>query len=146
MYQHMKNRHAVSFTLKDFQNRFLEDRRFLRLFGEWEKNGYNLQLKPSLDRIDNKGIYSIENTQMLTWAENRFKQSKLDGKRGRKPAVLQILGNKVIRRFNSQRDAVRELGINQGNLSSVLTGKRKTTAGYKFIYENPELLETGAKE
>lgn len=143
MYNHMKKRHEVDFDLKQFQNLYLEDTKFLRLFSEWKKSGYQKQTKPSLDRINNKKHYSLDNINMLTWAENRFKQSKIDGKRGRKPAVLQMLGKKIVRRFQSQRHAVRELGLSQGNLSSVLTGKRNTTAGYRFVYENPELLTRG---
>jgi len=73
---------------------------------------------------------------MITWAENRFKQAKLDGKRGRKPPVLQLLGDKVIARFQSQRDVIKKLGINQGNLSMVLNGRRRTVNGYRFVYED----------
>ena len=141
MYTHMKKRHEVEFSLNDFHDMFLGSGKFSRLMKEWAKSRYDKQLKPSIDRIDCRGQYCKENIHMMTWAENRFKQSKMDGKRGRKPAVLQMLGNRVIRRFDSQRHAVKELGISQGNLSTVLTGKRQTTAGYRFIYENPELLE-----
>jgi hypothetical protein len=140
MYQHMKTRHEVSFSLKEFQNRFIEDKKFIRIYNEWLKSGYNKQFKPSLDRIDNKKGYTINNTQMLSWTENRYKQSSFDGKRGRKPRVIQLMGNKIIKIFQSQRHCVKELGISQGNLSSVLNGKRKYTNGYKFIYETPNLL------
>ena len=140
MYQHIKARHKTDFTLLEF-HQFLNDKKFKRLFKEWEKSGYKKQLKPSLDRIDCKKNYSKDNIQMMTWAENRFKQSVYDGKRGRKPAVLQLLGNKVVRRFTSQRDVVKKLGIHQGNISQVLNGKRNYVNGYKFIYENPELLK-----
>ena len=141
MYQHMKNRHKISFSLKEFQDRFISDKKFIRIYNEWVKSGYDKQFKPSLDRIDNKKEYTQENTQMMSWSENRFKQSKLDGKKGRKPKVIQLKGNKVINIFQSQRHCVKELGISQGNLSSVLNGKRKYVNGYKFIYQNPELIK-----
>lgn len=140
MYNHMKHRHTVEFTLKEFHQMFLCDNRYLRLYKEWVKNGYDKQFKPSLDRMNPKKNYSKENVQMLTWTENRFKQSATDGKLGRKPRVIQMLGDKVIKIYQSQRHAVKELGVSQGNISSVLNGKRQTTMGYKFIYENPELL------
>ena len=141
MYDHMRRRHSVSFTLKEFHSMFLSDKKFIRLYDEWVKGNYNKQLKPSLDRIDCKRPYTKDNIQMMTWAENRFKQSKLDGKRGRKPSVLQLLGNKVIKRFSSQRQVIKELGIPQGNLSSVLNGRRHTVHGYRFVYENKSLLK-----
>lgn len=146
MYNKMESRHLVGFSLTDFHNRFLYDKKFNRLFKEWVKRGFNKQYKPSLDRINSKVHYTVDNTQMLTWAENRYKQS-LDGKRGRKGVVLQMLGDKVIARYASQREAVMKTGIAQGNMSSVLTGQRQTAGGYVWnyevignIYETPELL------
>jgi len=141
MYHHMKSRHNIDFSLQEFHSMYLTDRKFIRLFNDWTKSNYNKQLKPSLDRIDNRKHYYAGNINMMTWAENRFKQAKLDGKRGRKPKVIQMLGNKVIKVFMSQRHAVKELGLSQGNLSEVLNGKRKTIDGYAFVYEDKELLK-----
>ena len=141
MYNHMKYRHQIGFSLKEFHLMFLNNEKFDRLFDQWVKNKYQKQFKPSVDRIDNKKPYLKNNIQMLTWAENRFKQSMLDGKRGRKPRVIQMMGEKVIKIFQSQRHVVKELGISQGNLSSVLNGKRNFVNGYKFIWETPELLK-----
>ena len=140
IYQHQKARMKVEYSLRQLQERFVNDRRFIRLHTEWIKNNCDKQYKPTIDRINSRKNYSLRNIHCLTWAENRFKQSALDGKRGIKPAVFQIMGNKVIKRFQSQRHVVKELGISQGNLSSVLNGKRKYVNGYKFIYENPELV------
>ena len=141
MYQHMKARQRVDFSLGEFHEKFLNDKKYIRLFNAWEKSGYSKQLKPSVDRSDCRKPYTFTNIKMMTWAENRYKQSQTDGKRGRKPPVLMVLGGKVMRRFISQRHAVRELGLSQGNLSAVLNGKRQTVSGYYFIYENPDLLE-----
>ena len=68
MYQHMKNRHKISFSLKEFQDRFISDKKFIRIYNEWVKSGYDKQFKPSLDRIDNKKEYTQENTQMMSWS------------------------------------------------------------------------------
>ena len=138
MYDHLKRRHPVSFTLKDFHDRYIDDKNFQRRYKEWVKNAFNKQFKPSLDRINNKLEYSVENTQMLNWAENRFKQTM--ERRCRKGAVIQMIGDKAVRKFKSQREAVLKTGISQGNMSEVLNGKRQTAGGYKFIYENPELI------
>ena len=93
MYHHMKSRHAVDFSLNEFHKKFLSDKNFLSLFSDWVKSNYNLQMKPSLDRKNPRKHYFWKNVQMITWAENRFKQSSYDGKLGRKPAVLQIIVN-----------------------------------------------------
>lgn len=150
MYQHMKLRHKVDFDLKTFHSLYLTDKKFLQLFNKWLRSGCLKSLKPSLDRIDNKKHYSLDNIQMMTWAKNREKQSKVDGKKGTSPPVLQILNGKVIRKFQCQRDVVNILGIHQGNLSQMLNGKYKykNLQGYQFeyeiignIYENKEFLK-----
>lgn len=140
MYDHMRRRHPVEFTLQQFHDKYLNDKKYNRLYNEWVNKNYHTQFKPSLDRINNKLGYTFENTQMLTWAENRYKQSAYDGKRGRKGKVIQMQGDKIINIFKSQRECVKKLGISQSNLSSVLNGKRNYVSGYSFIYENKELL------
>jgi len=139
LYHKMKERGCVEFKL-EFLHEFAECKKFDRLFEEWVKNNYNKQFKPSIDRISNKGIYAKKNIQWLTWAENRYKQTM--ERRSRNGAVLMMLGNKVVERFKSQREAVMKTGLSQSNMSSCLNGKRETCGGYKWKYhENPELIE-----
>lgn len=138
IYSHMKSRHPVSFSRKELHDRFLNDQKFNRLFKEWIDSDFNREKRPSIDRINHRGIYSMANIHVMTLSENRFKQ-KMEG-RIRKGAVLQILGNTIVERFRSQREAVLKTGIPQGNMSSVLNGKRSKVHGFKFIYENKELL------
>lgn len=137
LYHKLRERNKVYFS-REFLQEFSKCKKFERLYSEWVKSNYNKQFKPSLDRINNKGHYSENNIQWLNWAENRYKQSM--ERRCRKGAVYQIMGDKVIKIFRSQREAVIKTGISQGNMSEVLNGKRKTAGGYKFIYENPDLL------
>jgi hypothetical protein len=138
MYFHMKNRHSVAFTLKEFKDRYLEDPRFNRLHQEWIRKGRPRSLVPSLDRINSKKGYTFENTHMLTWEENRFKQT-LDTRFTRR-AVLQILDGKVIKRYRSQRDVVKDLGVSQWNLSTALNGGRHKVGGYMFQYEDDQAV------
>ena len=138
IYHKMKSRRDVEFSLKDFHDRFLNDKKFIRLHKEWIDNGKNKMKKPSLDRISNKKGYTVENTHMLTWAENRHKQ--IMERRSRKGIVIQYLNGVKVAKYRSQREAVRKTGISQGNMSSCLNGKRKHCEGFVFKYENPELL------
>lgn len=57
-------------------------------------------------------------------------------------AVAQLMGNKIIMTYSSQRMAVNKTGLSQSNLSAALNGRRNYCGGYKwkYIYENPELL------
>ena len=98
MYHKMISRRPVEFSLKSFHERFLNDEKFLRLHKEWIRSGKNKMKKPSLDRISNKKGYTIQNTHMLTWAENRHKQ--IMERRSRKGAVIQYLNGKQIGRVS----------------------------------------------
>ena len=147
MYHKMKSRREVEFTLKDFHDRFLSDKKFLRLHKEWTDSGRNKMKKPSLDRISNKKGYTAKNTHMLTWAENRHKQ--VMERRSRKGRVIQYLSGKEVAIYKSQREAVLKTGVSQGNLSEHMNGKRNHVEGFTFkfeaevignIYENSELL------
>lgn len=137
LYQKLKVRNIVEFDLQ-FLQEFAVSKKFDRLFLEWVKSGYQKQFKPSIDRISNKKGYLKDNIQWLTWAENRYKQTM--ERRSRKGIVHQMIGNKIIATFKSQREAVIKTGLSQGDMSMVLNGKRQTCGGYKFIYSNPELL------
>ena len=136
-----KNIDLPDFDLKTFHEIFLEDKKFLRIFDEWEKSNYTKAKKPSIDRINNKIGYLKNNIHIVSWSENRFKQSM--ERRSRKGKVAQILNGKIINIFNSQREAYKKLNIQQSMLSMALTGKCKTAYGYewKYIYENKELLD-----
>jgi hypothetical protein len=126
--------------LPELHKRFLNDKKYLRIFKEWEKSNYQTQLKPSIDRIDCKKHYTMNNIHIMTWAENRYKQ-RFEFKRIRARKVYQIMGNATINIYRSVSHVVKETGLHQGNISSCLHGKRKHCGGYKWQYENPELIK-----
>ncbi len=139
-----KNIESPDFTLVEFQNLFLGNKIFIRLYKEWVKNNYNKVYKPSVDRINRKYGYTLNNIHIISWRDNRFKQSM--ERRSRKGKVLQILNNKIIKVWSSQREAYKKLNLSQSMLSGALTGKYKQAYGYTWKYlnnENPKLLERG---
>ncbi len=143
MYHKMKSRREVEFSLSEFHERYLCDPKFLRLHEEWIKSGMDKMKKPSLDRISNKKGYTVSNTHMITWAENRHKQ--VMERRSRKGCVLQFLNGEVVAEYKSQKEAVSKTGISQGNMSEVLNKKRAHCNGFVFVYksnthQNPELI------
>ena len=139
-YGKQRDRRNVKYTLNQLHSKFLNDRRFLRLVDEWVKSGFNKQLKPTIDRINCMKDYTLNNIQILTWAENRYKQ-RFELKRIRARDVYMLLDNKIIQIFKSVSNAVRITGLSQSNISSCLNGRRRTCGGYEWSYENPELLE-----
>ena len=49
---------------------------FKKLHKEWGKNNYCRKLAPSIDRINNKGGYTLDNIQWITLRENNVKYNK----------------------------------------------------------------------
>jgi len=132
MYSKMKSRREVEFTLQEFQGRFLDDKKFKRLHKEWLDSGKDKMKKPSLDRISNKKGYTVSNTHMLTWAENRHKQ--VMERRSRKGNVIQYLKGVGISKVKKQKEAVKRTGISQGNMSEHMNGKRPHVEGFTFKF------------
>ena len=122
-----------TYSLDWLYSRFLDDVKYNRLYSEWVKSGFKKERKPSIDRISRNKPYTPENVQILTWAENRFKQNT--ERRSRKGKVLQLKDGTVISTFLSQRDAVGKTGISQSRLSRALLGGR-TLLGFEWKYLN----------
>jgi hypothetical protein len=136
-YDHQKRRREVYYSLLEFQRRFIEDPKFNKLYREWIRGGCQLRDRPTVDRIDCMKGYTMDNIQILTWEQNRYKQrSELAKIRARK--VFQMRNGELINIFHSVSEAVRKTGVAQGNLSTVLHGKRKRANGFEWAYENKE--------
>ncbi len=46
---------------------------YLELYDQWVLSGYNKDLMPSCDRLDDSKGYSFSNMRLVTWQENRDK-------------------------------------------------------------------------
>ena len=102
---------------------------------------YSEAEKPSVDRINPLVGYEFDNMQWLSWNENYYKGISEVAKKKEKPVFMYKDGI-YIGKFKSISDAQYFLGMkSNGNISSVLSGKRNSTHGYYFEYTNPELLE-----
>lgn len=143
-YSKQKKRKNVEYSLIELHNKFLNDKRFDRLFNEWVKSSYNKLFIPTIDRINCKKEYSLDNIQCLTWKENRYKQ-RMGTNIFRAKEIVCLKDGVIVFCFKSVSDAVRKTGLMQGNISSCLTGRRKTCGGYswqyKNLYENTDLIK-----
>lgn len=139
IYHHQKSRNVVEYSLKEFQDKFINDKSFERLYNEWVKHNYNIQYKPTIDRIDCFGTYNFKNIHWLSWADNRYKQ-RMELKKIRAKKVLMLKDGEIVKEFNSQREAVIKTKLSQGNLSSCLNGRRKYCGGYEWKYKE-EVIE-----
>jgi len=53
----------------------LKSRPFHELFQEWEDSGYSQKLTPSVDRVDSKRGYHLDNMEWVTHSENSSRAS-----------------------------------------------------------------------
>lgn len=94
---------------------------------------------------ENKEYNCIKNLEWVSIKGNANygNRNKLIGNasKGRSKKALPIYCIELDRVFNSQQQAIKELGVCQSSLSWALCGKRKTAGGYHWRYN-----ENGGKE
>lgn len=119
--------HGLSYCTKDeFLNKFKNCDQFNLLYKNWQESDFDKRLTPSIDRINSKKGYDIDNLQFLPLHEN----CKKDIKR----PINCYKDGKYICEFESIKEASEKLGVNKTNISRVLRGKGKTAGGYIFKY------------
>lgn len=128
-----------SYTLREFHEMYLVDKKFIRLFNEWVRSGYLKNKKPSFDRIDCTKPYTASNIHVVTWEENRYKQ-RMEVSKLRATAIKSI--NLVTNEetiYSSVSDAVRKTGYLEGGISSCLCLRQKSYKGFIWMYiEKPK--------
>lgn len=100
---------------------------------------YRQGLKPTIDRKEDSGHYSRDNIRIADWSSNSRHGGKIGGDRTALRTSRAIIGTALtdpskLLRFRSSHDAARN-GFHQGNVTSCLTGKRKSAGGYRWSYQ-----------
>ena len=125
---------SVTFTLSEFQGRYLEDNRFLELHRNWECSGYLKQEKPSADRINPLLGYSLENIRFVAWATNR---RKADWEKSfLHTASIDMLdeNGRKMRSFESIKEAHMQTGIGSSLIIQCCQKRVRKAKGYIFRY------------
>ena len=134
VYDHKRrNRPLPAYTRQELIDRFVNDKRFIRLVNEWIKSGCMIYKKPTIDRIDCRRPYTMQNIHIMTWEENQFK--RLFELKYFHPNCMSVAAYKdgvLVRIYRTQAEAGRKLGIQQNNISSVIRGIGKTLGGFEW--------------
>lgn len=110
-----------------FLDKFKNDNKFLKYYLDWQNNGYDYALTPSIDRINVQGKYSIDNIQIIPHGENTCKDKKI-------PVEAWDKHGNYLGQFESATFFAEKYKVQQANVWKVIHGKRKHTEGYKIKY------------
>jgi len=100
---------------------------------DYIESGYDKFKKPSIDRIDDYGIYEFSNMQLMTWRENMIKG--VNGEKHHNNSKNQNLTKPVFiwdklgvlkKECKNYKEASDYLGCHIVSISRATTGKRKT--------------------
>jgi len=106
----------------------------------WFRDRAFLMKKPSIDRIDTKGNYSLENCHYMELHDNIVKGHFIGRNykkisEPRKKKISQFFKNNIkIRNFNSIAEAERILKICSSSIGECASGKRKSAGGFVWKY------------
>ena len=123
-----------NYSLQQLRDKFLNDQKFNSIYKNWIKNGYQYYDAPSIDRVDYKRSYTLDNIQILSWRDNRRKADFNGNEHSTTEVIMLDMNGSFIKKFPSIKEAVKETNCNQGNISSVCLGLRNHTGGYKWQY------------
>ena len=101
----------------------VEDVKFL-----YERDNAYLMKKPTIDREDNDGDYTLDNCRFIEKSENSAKDK-------RKPVLQYDLNGSFIQEFISVADANRHFGRIDSHIDAVARGKRNKTLGFIWRYK-----------
>jgi len=112
---------------------------FHELYDKWVESGYKKDLKPSFDRDDDYGPYTLDSITIMTWRENSDKAhlDRLNGVNNKHNNAIKqyTLDNIYVREFHSMNEAARETGSNLNSIIRVCKGEYKQTDGFIYKYK-----------
>ena len=143
-----RNHTPPSYTEEELYEWYVGDTAHLQLHEAWKQSNFDRELVPSIDRLDNDKSYSLDNIELVTWAENKRRAYKairantlknptlLQG--GHKPVVQYDVNKTKVGEFISITAAERATGIDHRPISDACLGKRKSTGGFLWAYAHEE--------
>ena len=130
-----RNMPKPNYTKEELYQWLKDQPTYKTLYTAWVNSDYDNRLTPSPDRLDDFKPYTLDNLQLLTWGENRAKNTnKGITHRRNKPVKQLTLDGAVIASYFSIAEAERVTKCHNSKITSVCKGYRNTTGGYKWMY------------
>ena len=133
-----------SYTKEELRDWIMSQPLFEELHKKWVDSGYERELVPSVDRLDDSLPYTMNNIRLTYWRVNKHKYVNEVLRSGNHPSQTPInqysLDGKFITTFPSIAEAGRITGISIGNISGVCVHPNKYTAK-GFIFRHTSEVE-----
>lgn len=132
------------YTKQELTEWVLSQPNYLALYNAWKESDYISNLRPSCDRLDNSKGYSLDNIELITWAENRSRAHR-DIKAGtlgdrHRPTYQYTLDGTFVARYISQAEAERITGTNQQNISACCRGLLSYSNRFQWFYSEQDYV------
>ena len=112
---------------------WLEKNEYNKYYDGWVVSGYLKMKKPSIDRIDCLGKYTLENMQLMTYGENLAKAGQEKTEHLGKKITQMTLDGEFIATYPSLNIASQKTGIRISVISRAWLRKNKNICrGYKW--------------
>lgn len=139
MYKHMEINHKkkgfdvnLIISQQDFFDFASNNDKLKQLFNDWINSNFDRKVTPSVDRIDFKKGYEINNLQFLSMVDNLKKMHKeYEGLLDRNRKKVKISKNGNVYFFNSHKDACLFFGVKHIRFNFYLN-QNKLYKGYKI--------------
>jgi len=141
----VRNMELPTYTVEELRTWLITKTNFKELYLNWKRSGYETNLKPSVDRIDENISYTLDNIQLMTWSENKAKGER-DSKEGKRYSkvksvtCLDLETEEFISQYYSLHEADRQTNIKYNTIWSAcsLTKRRNGILGkgkqYKWAF------------
>jgi len=162
MYSHQiksserRNHLKPNYTRESLHQWMVSQIEFKILYLDWATNNFNVNLKPSCDRLNDYLPYTFDNIRLVTWDENN-KKAHQDRRNGiNNKHSIAVIGTNIktgeVKEFHSTMEAERQTGADHGRISKCCKGVPikngflqngnvkyktvRTVAGWKWEYKN----------
>lgn len=127
------------YDFNEFLEWALSKEEFHIIFKIWKESGYEKNLVPSVDRLDDYKSYTISNIRIINWKENNDKgnSDRINGINNKQSkSIIQLSKDRLfIAEYYSIHEAERQTKIPNQNIVKVCKNKRKTAGGYIWKYK-----------
>lgn len=127
-----------TYTKQELKEWLFAQPKFHLLYDNWKRLDFQKDYVPSIDRKDDNVGYTMANIQLMTWKENRlkFQKSQANKNQNLNKQVVSTDKNGKTTNYNSVKEASKTTGVDNGDISRVCKGKRKSAGGYDWKYLN----------